>query len=75
MQLEPDYRPWDKPLSGSDNASFASVGIPVIWYHTDGHPDYHLPSDESSRLNWDKIVEITKASFLNAWNLANEKDY
>ena len=75
LQLEPDYRPWNKPLSGSDNASFASVGIPVIWYHTDGHPDYHLPSDEPSRLNWDKIVEITKASFLNAWNLANEKDY
>ena len=75
LRLEPDYRPWDKPIGGSDNASFARLDIPVIWYHTDGHPDYHQPTDHSDRLNWDKIVEITKASFLNAWNLANEANY
>lgn len=75
LQLEPDYRPWDKPVGGSDNASFAKAGIPIIWYHTDGHPDYHQPSDHTDRLNWEKVVEISKASFLNAWNLANEKTY
>ena len=57
------------------NASFALSGIPIIWYHTDGHPDYHQPSDHATSLNWEKIVEITKASFLNAWNLANESNY
>lgn len=72
LQLEPDYRAWENPVGGSDNASFARVGIPVIWYHTDGHPDYHLPSDEACRLNWEKVVEITKASFLNMWRMANE---
>ena len=65
LQLEPDYRAWENPIGGSDNGSFAKVGIPIIWYHTDGHPDYHQPSDHADRLNWDKIVEITKASFLN----------
>lgn len=75
LQIEPDYRPWDKPVGGSDNASFAKVGIPIIWYHTDGHPDYHQPSDHTDRLNWEKVVEITKASFLNVWKLANEKEY
>lgn len=75
LQLQPDYRPWDKPVGGSDNASFAQLDIPIIWYHTDGHPDYHQPSDHASLLNWDKVVEITKAAFLNAWNLANEKAY
>ena len=75
LQLEPNYRPWDKPVGGSDNGSFAKAGIPIIWYHTDGHPDYHQPSDHADRLNWDKVVEISKASFLNVWNLANEKDY
>lgn len=75
LQLEPDYRPWDKPVGGSDNASFAKAGIPIIWYHTDGHPDYHQPSDHADRLNWDKVVEVSKASFLNVWNLANEKAY
>lgn len=75
IQLQPDYRAWDKPVGGSDNASFALLDIPIIWYHTDGHPDYHQPSDHAERLNWEKIVEVTKASFLNAWNLANENNY
>ncbi len=75
LNLAPDYRPWDNPVGGSDNASFALLDIPVIWYHTDGHPDYHLPSDHVEKINWNKIVDITKASFLNMWNLANEKDY
>lgn len=73
LQLEPDYRAWENPIGGSDNGSFAKVGIPIIWYHTDGHPDYHQPSDHADRLNWDKVVEITKASFLNMWKMANEK--
>ena len=37
LQLEPDYRAWENPIGGSDNGSFAKVGIPIIWYHTDGH--------------------------------------
>ena len=75
LKLEPNYRPWDRPVGGSDNASFAERDIPVIWYHTDGHPDYHLPSDHADRINWEKTVDITKASFLNMWNLANEEKY
>ncbi len=75
LNLDPDYRPWDNPTGGSDNGTFAKLGIPIIWYHTDGHPDYHLPSDEASKINWDKVVNITKASFLNMWNMANEKSF
>ena len=37
LQLEPDYRAWENPIGGSDNGSFAKVGM-IIWYHTDGHP-------------------------------------
>lgn len=75
LKLEPDYRSWDNPVSGSDNGTFAQVGVPIIWCHTDGHPDYHQPSDHANRLNWDKVVEITKASFLTMWKMANEKDF
>ena len=75
LKLEPIYHPWDKPVGGSDNGSFAKAGVPIIWYHTNAHPDYHHPSDHASRINWEKVVEITKASFLNLWNLANEKSY
>ena len=75
LNLTPNYRPWDKPVGGSDNGTFAKRDIPIIWYHTDAHPDYHMPSDHAERINWDKLVNITKASCLNMWNLANEKTF
>ena len=75
LKLEPDYRAWNQPTGGSDNASFALRDIPIIWYHTDGHPDYHQPTDHADRLNWEKVVEITKAAYLNAWRLAHEETY
>ncbi|MCC8154874.1 MAG: M20/M25/M40 family metallo-hydrolase [Tannerellaceae bacterium] len=75
LNLSPNYRPWDRPVGGSDNASFAVLNIPVIWYHTDGHPDYHMPGDHTDRINWEKVVDITKASFLSMWKLANEKEF
>ena len=75
LNLTPNYRPWDKPVGGSDNGTFAKRDIPIIWYHTAAHPDYHMPSDHAERINWDKLVNITKASFLNMWNLANEKTF
>lgn len=75
LNLTPNYRPWDKPIGGSDNASFARLDIPVIWYHTDGHPDYHMPGDHTDKINWRKVVDITKAAYLNLWNLANEPNY
>lgn len=71
LQLEPNYRPWDRPIGGGDNGSFAKRDIPIIWYHTDGHPDYHQPSDHADRINYEKVVEITRAAYLNLWNMAN----
>ena len=75
LKLKPNYRAWDKPVGGSDNTSFATHDIPVIWYHTNGQPDYHTPTDHADRLNWEKMVDITKASFLAMWKLANEEKY
>lgn len=75
LDLDPDYRPWDRPVGGSDNGPFAQKDVPIIWYHTNGHKDYHRPSDHAEFINWNKVVEITKASFLNMWHLANDKTY
>ncbi|MFO8003790.1 hypothetical protein, partial [Thioalkalivibrio sp.] len=32
------------------------------------HPDYHLPCDELSKINWEKMTNIIKIGFLNTWN-------
>lgn len=75
LQLKPDYQPLEKPVTGSDNASFARHDIPILWYHTDGHSDYHMPTDHIEKINWSKLVDITKAAYLHLWNLAEEADY
>lgn len=72
LQITPSYKPCDNKLGGSDNVSFGRRDIPIMWFHTDGHPDYHKPTDHSDKLNWNKLVDITKASFLLMWKWANE---
>lgn len=75
FSFEPDYRPWDRPVGGSDNGSFARVDVPIVWYHTDGHPDYHRPSDSADKIDYPKLLDITRAAYLCAWRMANEETY
>ncbi len=71
LNLDPRYNAWDNPTGGSDNASFAKHGIPIAWYHTEGHPDYHKPTDTYEKLNWAKMLDIVKSAYLTFWNMAN----
>ena len=73
--FEPDYVAWDRPVGGSDNGSFARVDVPIVWYHTEGHPDYHRPSDSAEKIDYPKLLDITRAAYLCAWRMANEKEY
>lgn len=73
--FEPDYRAWENPVGGSDQQSFHLKGVPIVWYHTGGQPHYNQPSDEASTINYPKLTDITRASYLTTWHLANEKEY
>lgn len=44
---------------GSDHGSFYSKNIPVLFFHTGGHDDYHKPSDD-----FDKIDALSEAEIL-----------
>lgn len=59
----------------SDQYSFFKVKfnqnrIPVIFYFTGEHPDYHTPSDTFEKLNYSKIEKIAKFVFLMCWELS-----
>ena len=73
--FEPDYRAWENPVGGSDQQSFHLKGVPIVWYHTGGQPHYNFPSDEPQTINYPKLTDITRASYLTAWRLANESEY
>jgi aminopeptidase YwaD len=47
----------------SDHASFYAREIPVLFFHTGLHADYHRPSDTADRINYtgiDRIVRYVK---------------
>ena len=71
LALDPQFKTGEDFNNGSDQVPFFKAGIPFVWYQTGGHPDFHMPTDEPSRINWNKMVEITKASFLCLWKMAN----
>lgn len=68
--LEADYRPSDRTLGGSDNISFGRNGIPIVWFHTDGHPDYNTPNDTADKINYPKLMEIARSSWYLIWRMA-----
>lgn len=44
----------------SDHYSYAARGIPVIFFFTGLHPDYHQVSDEVDKINFPKLASITR---------------
>lgn len=51
IHLIPEFKAREYFSGGSDNASFSLKGIPILWYHTDGHDDYHQPSDSTEQIS------------------------
>jgi hypothetical protein len=51
----------------SDQASFALRKIPVIFYFTGEHSDYHKPGDEIAKINMEKLARIASLCTRTAW--------
>lgn len=58
----------------SDHYNFAKNNIPVIFYFTGVHEDYHKPGDDADKILYPKMAEIGKLVFHTAWYLANMDD-
>lgn len=43
---------------GSDQTSFYEKDIPVLFFHTDGHEDYHKPTDDANKIDYTSLKEI-----------------
>ena len=55
----------------SDQASFAMKRIPVLFYYTGEHQDYHKVSDEIEKLNMEHLVNIATLCSHTAWSAAD----
>jgi Zn-dependent M28 family amino/carboxypeptidase len=43
----------------SDHWSYARYGIPIIFFSTGGHADYHQVTDESQYIDYDRLSRVT----------------
>jgi hypothetical protein len=55
----------------SDHYSYASQGIPVIFFTTGLHPDYHANTDEVSKIRFEKLTRVTQLVYETSERLAN----
>ncbi len=55
----------------SDHYNFAKHGIPIIFYFTGTHEDYHRPGDDVEKINFDKMQKITRLIYLTGWQAAS----
>ncbi len=58
----------------SDHYNFAKHGIPVIFYFSGVHEDYHKPTDTPDKIMYDKLEKVARLVFHTAWELANRDD-
>jgi hypothetical protein len=54
----------------SDHYSYASRGIPVIFFTTGLHPDYHANTDDVSKIEFDKMSRVGEFIYTTGFRLA-----
>jgi peptidase M28-like protein len=55
----------------SDHYSYAVKGVPIIFFTTGLHPDYHANTDEVSKIEFDKMTRITQMVYETGLRVAN----
>ena len=55
----------------SDHYSYASKGIPIVFYTTGLHRDYHYLTDEVGKIDFPKLAHITQLVYTTGWKVAN----
>jgi aminopeptidase YwaD len=62
----------DEGYGPSDHSSFYGKNIPVLFYFTGAHMDYHTPTDTWDKINYKGMVEISDLIFSMADYLASD---
>jgi Zn-dependent M28 family amino/carboxypeptidase len=57
----------------SDHYSYAAKGIPIVFFTTNLHPDYHANTDEVSKIEFDKLWRVTGLIYETGLRLANRR--
>jgi hypothetical protein len=57
----------------SDHYSYAAKGVPIVFYFTGLHPDYHRPSDTVDKIVFEKIRRVAQLAYETGRRVANSE--
>jgi hypothetical protein len=57
----------------SDHINYARKNVPIIFYFTGVHADYHQPGDEVSKIDFAKFEKIARTIYVTMWEIGEAK--
>jgi len=57
----------------SDHYSYAAKGIPIAFFTTGLHPDYHRVTDTVEKITFPKMTRITQLMYQSGFHIANSE--
>jgi hypothetical protein len=68
----PDRWPEERIFYRSDHYNFAIRGVPILFFTSGTHPDYHRPSDTADRIDGEKASRLVRLLFHLGTEVANQ---
>lgn len=69
-----DRWPEERIFYRSDHYNFARRGVPILFFTSGTHPDYHRPSDEPDRIDGEKMSRLVRLLFHLGRAVANRSE-
>lgn len=77
LTIDYKYNDKDEPnryYYRSDHYNFAKNGIPVVFLFNGTHADYHKPTDDVNKIEFDALTNRARYGFAIVWEIANRSD-
>jgi hypothetical protein len=71
MTVRDDPWPQERFYFRSDHYNFARRGVPILFFFSGPHADYHRPTDHPERIDAEKQARLTRLVFYLALEVAN----
>ncbi|QDV33410.1 M20/M25/M40 family metallo-hydrolase [Tautonia plasticadhaerens] len=71
--MQPDYDA-DQFYARTDSYNFARMGIPIVFFFSGLHDDYHRPGDDVEKADVGKAARIARSAYRLGWALGQQDD-
>jgi hypothetical protein len=65
---------WRNGVAPSDNTSFVTREIPVLFFFSGTHADYHRPTDTADKINYESEAEVVNVAAKTITEIAGRDD-